>query len=74
MQQCCAAYIVHDCQEYCSALLSRISRQSGVTMLSNIVDNYEQCGQHNIVASCFYQLLPTVLSTCFALTYTVRTI
>ncbi len=28
---------------------------SGVTMLNNIVDNYEQCGQHNIVASCFHQ-------------------
>ncbi len=22
MQQCCAAYIVHSCQQYCSALLS----------------------------------------------------
>ncbi len=28
---------------------------SGSTMLNNIVDNYEQCRQHNIVASCFYQ-------------------
>ena len=28
---------------------------SGSTMLNNIVDNYEQCGQHNIVASCFQQ-------------------
>ena len=26
---------------------------SGSTMLNNIVDNYEQYGQHNIVASCF---------------------
>ena len=25
------------------------SPQSGVTMLNNIVDNIEQCGQHNIV-------------------------
>ena len=24
-------------------------------MLNNIVDNYEQNGQHNIVASCFQQ-------------------
>jgi hypothetical protein len=32
-----------------------ISLQSGVTMLNNIVVNYEQCGQHNIVASCFHQ-------------------
>ena len=29
--------------------------QSGVTMLNNIVDNIEQCGQHNIVQSCFQQ-------------------
>ena len=31
------------------------SPQSGVTMLNNIVDNIEQCGQHNIVQSCFQQ-------------------
>ena len=24
-------------------------------MLNNIVDNLEQCGQHNIVQCCFYQ-------------------
>ena len=29
------------------------SPQSGVTILNNIVDNIEQCGQHNIVQSCF---------------------
>ncbi len=54
MQQCCAAHIVHSCQQYCSALLSLNQPQSGVTMLNNIVDNYEQYGQHNIVA-CFQQ-------------------
>ena len=31
------------------------SPQSGVTMLNNIVDIIEQCGQHNIVQSCFQQ-------------------
>ena len=31
--------------------------QSGVTILNNIVDNIEQYGQHNIVQSCFQQLL-----------------
>ena len=31
------------------------SPQSGVTLLNNIVDNIEQCGQHNIVQSCFQQ-------------------
>ena len=25
------------------------------TMLNNIVDNIEQCGQHNIVQGCFHQ-------------------
>ena len=34
---------------------SESSPQSGVTMLNNIVDNIEQCGQHNIVQSCFQQ-------------------
>ena len=28
---------------------------SGSTMLNNIVDNTEQCGQHNIVQGCFHQ-------------------
>ena len=32
-----------------------ISPQSGVTMLNNIVDNIEQCGQHNIVQGYFHQ-------------------
>ena len=35
------------------------SPQSGVTMLNNIVDIIEQCGQHNIVQSCFQQPLTT---------------
>ena len=35
------------------------SPQSGVTMLNNIVDNIEQCGQHNIVQSCFQQPVAT---------------
>ena len=33
------------------------SLQSDVTMLNNIVDNIEQYGQHNIVQSCFQQLV-----------------
>ena len=28
---------------------------SGVTMLNNIVNNLEQCGQQNIVQCCFHQ-------------------
>ena len=35
------------------------SPQSGVTILNNIVDNIEQCGQHNIVQSCFQQPVAT---------------
>ena len=35
------------------------SPQSGVTMLNNIVDIIEQCGQHNIVQSCFQQPVTT---------------
>ena len=33
------------------------SLQLGVTMLNNIVDNIEQYEQHNIVQSCFQQLV-----------------
>ena len=44
--------VVNNIVQHCWAW---ISPQSGVTMLNNIVDNYEQCGQHNIVASCFQQ-------------------
>ena len=36
---------------------SESARKSGVTMLNNIVDNIEQCGQHNIVQGCFQQPL-----------------
>ena len=35
------------------------SPQSGVTVLNNIVDIIEQCGQHNIVQSCFQQPVTT---------------
>ena len=35
------------------------SPQSGVTMLNNIVDIIEQCGQHNIVQYCFQQPVTT---------------
>ena len=35
------------------------SPQSGVTMLNNIVNNIEQCGQHNIVQFCFQKPVTT---------------
>ena len=44
--------VVNNIVQHCWAW---ISPQSGVTMLNNIVDNIEQCGQHNIVEGCFYQ-------------------
>jgi hypothetical protein len=34
-----------------------VEPESGVTILFNVVDNCEQCGQQNIVQSCFHQLL-----------------
>ena len=40
------------------------SPQSGVTMLNNIVDNMEQCGQHNIVLSCFQQPVQLIIFGC----------
>ena len=30
-------------------------------MLNNIVDNHEQCGQHNIVACCFQNLEQVII-------------
>ena len=44
--------VVNNIVQHCWA---GISPQSGVIMLNNTVDNYEQYGQHNIVASCFQQ-------------------
>ena len=32
-----------------------VEPELGVTILFNIVDNCEQCGQHNIVQSCLHQ-------------------
>jgi hypothetical protein len=32
-----------------------VEPESGVTILFNIVDNCEQCGQQSIVQSCFHQ-------------------
>ena len=44
--------VVNNIVQHCWAW---INPQSGSTMLNNIVDNYKQYGQHNIVASCFQQ-------------------
>ena len=59
LEQCCAAHIVQCCHslvnnivQYCYTWLQA---NSGSTMLNNIVDNIEQCGQHNIVQGCFHQ-------------------
>ena len=51
IEQCCAAHIVHSCQ--LSTMLNNIvETEWHVTILLTIVDNLEQCGQHNIVQSC----------------------
>ena len=55
IEQCCAAHIVQGCQQHWTSWWAWISLQSGVTMLNNIVDNLEQCGQQNIVQCCFHQ-------------------
>ena len=49
IEQCFAAHIVQGCQQYWTSCWAWTSLQSGVTMLNNIVDNLEQCGQQNIV-------------------------
>jgi hypothetical protein len=36
-------------------LNNTVEPDSGVTILFNTVDNCEQCGQQNIVQSCFHQ-------------------
>ena len=48
------------CCPYCSQLskilkilFSIVTPDPGSTILFNIVDNYEQYGQHNIVQSCY---------------------
>ena len=45
------------CSHLSTILNNIVEPESGVTILFNIVDNYEQCGQQNIVQSCFHQLL-----------------
>ena len=55
IEQCCAVHIVQGCQQHWTSWWAWISLQSGVTMLNNIVDNLEQCGQQNIVQCCFHQ-------------------
>ncbi len=58
----CYPYCSYSCQQYCSALLHLIARaDSGSTMLNNIVDNYAQCGEHNIVASPVFNNLEQVI-------------
>ena len=47
-QSACGIYLSH-------IIMNIVEPESGVTMLNSIVDNCEQCGQHNIVQSCFQQ-------------------
>ena len=44
--------IVPHCLSLSTTLNNIVEPESGVTMLFNVVNNLEQCGQHNIVQSC----------------------
>jgi hypothetical protein len=43
------------CSHLSTILNNIVEPESGVTTLFSIVDNCEQCGQQNIVQSCFHQ-------------------
>jgi hypothetical protein len=43
------------CSHLSTILNNVVEPESGVTIMFNIVDSYEQCGQQNIVQSCFHQ-------------------
>jgi hypothetical protein len=43
------------CSHLSTILNNVVEPESGVTILFNIVVSYEQCGQQNIVQSCFHQ-------------------
>jgi hypothetical protein len=43
------------CSHLSTILNNIVEPESGVTILFNIVDNCEQCGQQSIVQSCFHQ-------------------
>ena len=51
LEQCCAANIVHSCMS--TVLFSVVIPDLDTTILFHIVDNCEQCGQINIVQSCY---------------------
>ena len=44
------------CSKFSTILNDIVESELVVTMLNNIVDNYEQCGQQNFVQSCFVNL------------------
>ena len=48
-QSACGIYLSH------IIMNNIIEPESGVTTLNSIVENCEQCGQHNIVQSCLFQ-------------------
>ena len=60
------------CSHLSTILNNVVEPESGVTVLFNIVDSYEQCGQQNIVQSCFHQycinlsVFTRVLGACAA--------
>ena len=43
------------CSKLSTILNDVVEPESLVKMLNDIVDNYKQCWQQNVVQSCFYQ-------------------
>ena len=49
-------YFAAHCSRLLTTLNSIFTPDSGSTMLFNVVNSLEQCGQQNIVQYCFHQL------------------
>ena len=58
------ANIVQGCQQYCLALLSLISLQSGVTMLINILTTLNSVGNKTLFNSVFIRPEQVVRFCC----------
>ena len=55
--------VVNNIKQYCF-----VEAESGVTMLFNVIDKFEQCGQHNIVQFCSQQHCSILTIFCHVVT------
>ena len=62
------------CSHLSTILNNIVEPESGVTILFNIVDSYEQCGQQNIVQSCFHQYCINLSVFTCVLSYEVKSV